>query len=270
MNRLQKKCFFASTGLHLVLVFVLIVGPAFLMPGSRTENLPTLDFVPVKTVDALISGGGNPKAQPPPPAPPTPTPPAPAEALPTPTPPETAKVSEPETRSLEVSKERKRKVEVSTKLVVRKTNEPVDARAAEKRARDEARRQQAASAIGQAVRGIEGGLSGSTTIELKGPGGGGLPYANWKQAVKSVYDRAWLLPVGVAADAATAAATVTIARDGEVISAKLTRFSGNGDVDQSVQATLDRVRFAAPLPDDAKENERTITIYFDVNAKLRG
>ena len=28
--------------------------------------MPVLDFVPLKTVDALISGGGNPKAKPPP------------------------------------------------------------------------------------------------------------------------------------------------------------------------------------------------------------
>ena len=64
--------------------------------------------------------------------------------------------------------------------------------------------------------------------------------------------------------------TVTIARDGTVISARIVDRSGSPVVDQSVQATLDRVRYAAPLPDDAKEDQRTITIYFDVKAKLLG
>ena len=105
---------------------------------------------------------------------------------------------------------------------------------------------------------------------LKGPGGGGVPYANWIQAVKSVYDRAWILPTGIASDSGFAIATVTIARDGSVVSAEIVRRSGNAAVDDSVRTTLDRVRYAAPLPDDAKEDQRTISIKFDVNAKLLG
>jgi colicin import membrane protein len=141
---------------------------------------------------------------------------------------------------------------------------------AERRAQQIAEARLRSQAIGAAVAGIQGGLSSSTSIELKGPGGGGLPYANWKQAVKSVYDRAWLLPNGIKADPATAAVEVTVARDGSVVSSRITRPSGNPEVDDSVQAALDRVRFAAPLPDDAKEDQRTITIYFDVQAKLLG
>ena len=66
MNRLQKKCFIAATGFHLLLAAILIVGPAFLSSNPKTDDLPLLNFVPVKTVDSLMSGGGNPKAQPPP------------------------------------------------------------------------------------------------------------------------------------------------------------------------------------------------------------
>ena len=275
MNRLQKKCVIASAGCHLLLVLILFVGPAFLSSGDRTEDLPVLDFVPVKTVDALVSGGGNPHAAPPPvvQSPPEVAPPKPAPvamvketAPPKPAPAETVKETappRPEPESLEVSSRPKHRVEVNTKVVTRRHS------SGEAKAATEARRQ-AAAAIGQAVAGIRGELSSGTTIELKGPGGGGLPYANWAQAVKSVYDRAWLLPDGVASDSATAVATVTIARDGRVISASMVRPSGNGEVDQSVQATLNRVRYAAPLPDDAREEQRTITIYFDVKAKLHG
>jgi TonB family protein len=186
--------------------------------------------------------------------------------------PEPQKANEPVPDKAEPVKERKHAIEVSTTPIKRQRDESFEVgRAAEKRAREAGEtRQRAAAAIGRAVRGIESGLSGSTTIELQGPGGGGVPYANWKQAVKTAYDRAWVLPAGVAADSATTTVTVTIARDGTVISSSITRFSGNADVDQSVQATLDRVRYAAPLPDDAKEDQRTITIYFDVKAKLLG
>jgi TonB family protein len=276
MNRLQKKCFIASAGLHSLLALILLVGPAFLASSSKTDNLPLIDFVPVKTVDSLMSGGGDPKASLPPPKPELP-PAQPAPPPPTPTPappvvkPEPPKPEPKKEESLEVSKTPKPRIDVSLKPVKRSavvdTKARDDARA--KEAAD-AQRADAAAAINRAARGIAGGVSGSTEIRLKGPGGGGVPYANWKQAVKSVYDGAWILPSGVTSDSATVSASVTIARDGRVISAEISRRSGNGTVDDSVQAALDRVKFAAPLPDDAQEEQRTITIIFDVKAKLLG
>lgn len=102
---------------------------------------------------------------------------------------------------------------------------------------------------------------------MPGPGGGGPTYANFLQAVKTVYAKAWIVPDGVTDDEATAAASVTIARDGTVVSARIIRPSGNSLADQSVETVLRRVTFAVPLPDDAKENERTVTIKFNVKAK---
>jgi TonB family protein len=288
MNRLEKKCVIAAAAFHLLLLLVLLVGPAFLSSRDQPDNLPVIDFIPFKTVDAMVSGGGNPAAKPPAPAPlPQPVAPAippapkavppPEVTKPEPAPKETVKETPKETKvdpdALEPVKDRKHKVDVSTALVKRKPNEVSESKAraaAEAKERATEARRQTAAAISQTVRGIQSGLSGGTTIELKGPGGGGLPYANWKQAVKSVYDAAWILPAGITADSATAAVTVTIARDGTVISARIVDRSGSPVVDQSVQATLDRVRYAAPLPDDAKEDQRTITIYFDVKAKLLG
>jgi TonB family protein len=257
MNRLQKKCFFASAGFHLVLILVLLIGPAFLMPNPPTQDVPLIDFVPVKTVDALMSGGGNPKAAPPP--------------APAPTPPEPAPPAlKPEPARTEVAPAPKRPIEVNTRLITRKPGEMAQAKsAAARRAQDEAR-QQAVAAVARAAAGIRGGVSPSTSIELKGPGGGGVPYANFLQAVKKVYTDAWVVPDGVTDDSATTTAAITIARDGRVISATITRFSGNAAVDHSVRLTLDRVRYAAPLPDDASENERTVTINFNVKAKLLG
>src|SRR5690606_15587917 len=112
---------------------------------------------------------------------------------------------------------------------------------------------------------VRGGLSSSTEIKLKGPGGGGVPYANFLSAVKSVYSRDWQVPE-TADDSATVVASITIARDGRVLSARITRSSGSSAVDRSVQITLDRVKFAAPLPETATENQREVTINFNVKA----
>jgi len=268
MNRLQKKCFVASTGFHLLLILILLVGPAFLSGSSKTEDVPLIDFVPVRTVDALISGGGNPKASmPAAPAQPAPQPPAPAIQPVRQPEPQKDEVPDPE----KAVTTRKHQIQVEKKLVKTPTEVSDRAReAAERRAQQIAEDRQRRNAINSAVSGIQGGLSSSTSVELRGPGGGGLPYANWKSAVKSVYDRAWLLPNGIKAEPVTAVVEVTIARDGTVVSSRITRMTGNSEVDDSVQAALDRVRVAAPLPDDAKEDQRTITIYFDVQAKLLG
>lgn len=181
---------------------------------------------------------------------------------------------------MEPSKERKSKKPVIdltpvTRSRTAKVDDKAQARAqaqAREEAREEARqeadrRRRIASAFGNAVNSLEGSRSGSTTIEWKGPGGGGVPYANFLQAVKSVYQRAWIVPDGITDDNATVTASVTIARDGTVVSSHITRSSGNAAVDRSVQVTLDRVKWAAPLPEETKDNQRTVSINFNVAAK---
>jgi TonB family protein len=292
VNRLQKKCFLASTGLHLLLLLVLLIGPAFTASQIKPDTMPVLDFIPLKTVDSALSGGGNPNAKPPPatfekpqPAPPAPVvkpEPPPPEKVRAPDPPkETVKEVPPRVDpeySFEPSKERKpRKPIIDLTPITRPRESKDDSKArAQAAAREEAReetrrdterRRRIAAAFGSAANNLESSLSGSTSIELKGPGGGGVPYANFLQAVKSVYQGAWVVPDGITDDNATTAAVVTIARDGTVVSSHITRSSGNAGVDRSVQVTLDRVKWAAPLPDTATENQRTVNINFNVAAK---
>ncbi|HET7624990.1 MAG TPA: TonB family protein [Verrucomicrobiae bacterium] len=296
MNRLQKKCFLAAAGLHLLLIGILIVGPAFLSPNDKTLDVPVIDFVPIKTVDAAISGGGNPKAAPPAKQEPAPAPAPPVrqpdpvvrqpdpipepnpvrrvEPKPDPAPKPVEKAESPKDDSPSekpVAKPR-HKIIVSTTPVKR---DSADSHSAEKaraeaRARAAAEQRRIAENFSKRIAGIRGGLSESTEIEYNGPGGGGPSYANFYAAVKKKYSDAWTVPDGVTDDSATVAASVTIARDGSVISARIIRSSGNSLVDDSVQRTLDRVKFAAPLPDDAKESQRTVTINFNVKAKLLG
>src|SRR5579859_2363947 len=290
MNRLQKKCFVGAAGMHLLLALILFIGPGFLSSRSKPDDLPILNFVPAKTVDELIApGGGNPNAKPPPTPeqPPQPQPQAqPPVTAPPPQPqPAPQKIREPDPvpevkppaqdeESLEASKERKpKKLEISTKLVSRKretsddrkTHEEAQAKQEAKAAADA--RHRLARQIGRAADYLGSELSSGTSVEMQGPGGGGLPYANFIQAIKSIYANAWLLPDGVVDSEATTVAEVTIARDGTVVRSEITRFSGDSVVDHSVQATLDRVGHVPPLPDTARENQRTVRINFGVRAK---
>ena len=283
MDRTQKKCVVASTGVHLLLALVLFIGPAFGSSKNKVDDLPLLDFVPVKTVDALISGGGYrdgsppaaaPVVQQPPPKPETP--PAPVEKKKEPDPPKDVPKETPqpkeEPESLVPSTQQKRKPEVSTNLITRK-KDPSEAKAkAEAKAREEAKaqaesRRQLAREIGKAADRIGDEVGGTTSIKLLGPGGGGVPYANFLAAVKAAYEREWVVPDGIEDDQSVVIASVTIAKDGHVVRSYIADRSGNTLVDHSVQATLNRVKYAAPLPDDATESERTVKINFSVKAK---
>ena len=280
MSRLAKKCFIVSAGMHLLLLTILFVGPAFLSSRSKLDDSAVLDFVPMKTIDAAFAGGGNPNAKPPPPVP-EPLPPKPQVAPPLPQPPQLKPVivakpepvqdikpAKPDPASLEPVPEKKaRKPQVSTTLVKRSSTTAKSLPAANSEAQARAAAKQRSEQLSSAMRSLRDGLSSSTTVEMPGPGGGGPTYANFDQVVKSIYTRAWLVPEGVEDDEAIATATVTIARDGTVLSARLLRPSGNSLVDQSVDLVLRRVKVAAPLPDDAKEDQRTVTIKFSVLAK---
>jgi TonB family protein len=314
MNRLKLKCYGASTGLHVVLLIVLVVGPGFL--ASRTKDdykpdMPVLTFIPMITTDKEFSGGGNPKAATPPPAvepiQPTPAPPKPVEsepAKPEPKPvkpepkpepvkpaPEPVKSKPPEPAP-EVKPDLKRPPseepditnikptrtlpKVNLQLTERRSATDNGKAEKEARARAEARERQQeeraarerSAQYASALSGLRNGLSGRTDLgEFHGPGGGGLPYANFKQTVMSIYFNAWEPPAGITDEKAVTKASVTIARDGKVASWRITVPSGNPAVDASVRRALERVKFIAPLPADSKESERTVPVVFDLTAK---
>ncbi len=274
MDRLQKKCFIVSAGLHLLLALLLLIGPAFLSSRTKSDDMPPLDFIPWKTVDAQASGGGNPNAKPPPATPPTPPRPEAAQPPPEPArqplPPKDIKPPRPESESFEASNEPKqKKLQISTTPVLRKSTAQ---KISKPPAQADARMQQlaelrsrAATQLSKAARSLTD-LSSSTTIEEVGHGGGAA-YANYAQIVKSIYEQAWIPPDDAANDEAITKVTVTIASDGQVLSANIVRQSGDSKVDSSVRRTLARVTFIAPFPEGAKEKERTYTINFNLKAK---
>jgi TonB family protein len=110
-------------------------------------------------------------------------------------------------------------------------------------------------------------LSSGTSIEPFGPGGGGEVYANWLQAVKSIYDAKWRDPSEVTDERATVRVRVKVARDGTVLSQEIVGDTGIRALDQSVQAALDAVLRLPRLPDSAKEDERTFYINFNLRNK---
>ncbi len=290
MDRTQKKCVLASFGVHTLLCVLMIVGPAFLRSKEVVNEGPVLYFIAFKTTYDDAQGGGDPKAAMPTAEPPKPAPPQPKPLEPKPEPvtkpepkPEVRRV-EPEVQKEPAVKqlvnpdalepiEKKTKVrDVSTTLVTRKDNQAEKKKQAEQAAKAEAKRQADASkrmaeTITEAANNLGSGLSPSTKIKLNGPGGGGIPYANFRNALKSFYDRAWILPGGVTDDHATTTATVLIARDGTVVNARITDFSRNSEVDRSVQTALDRVSKVSPLPDTEEKDQREFTINFSVKSK---
>jgi colicin import membrane protein len=61
MNRIEKKCLLASSGLHAFLLLVVAFGSAFFVAKEKPLNTSRLQFVPSRFVEsALAGGGGNP------------------------------------------------------------------------------------------------------------------------------------------------------------------------------------------------------------------
>jgi TonB family protein len=276
MNKLHQKCFIASGGFHLLLIVILVIGPAFLSSKSQSDNRPPLDVIPGKLIDAAFSGGGNPNGTPPPPAPIVPRPQPVVQPAPQPEPakpPEPVKVREPS--SLETSDDHKRKKrEISTTPIVRRTDTnktektPSTTPSADNEQRRLAdRNRRIAEMIGQTAQNLRKDVAPGTSLEAIGPGGGGEVYASYDDAVRGIYWHAWTAPEETASDQAVTKVTVTIESSGTVLSARIIKPSGDASVDRSVQRTLDSVTFIRPFPEGAKDKQRTYTINFNLKAK---
>ena len=294
MNRLQKKCIIASTGIHLLLALILLVGPAFLSSREKLDNAPLLDFVSADTIptDGNASGGGGPMMHPPSPQTPVEPPAAPPQAQqPVITPPsqpkpqprtevvkapisEPPKIVKPNLDTIEIPKDTKHKITVSTQLVTSNQKNAQEAKEAQLAADKAAKRaadaqKKLAAAIGNATHQLKSGMSSGTEIKFnEGFGGSGPAYAGWLSIIKTIYYNDWKqrLTDGLTDDSAVAEATVVIARDGTVISADITQSSGNSAVDHSIQTTLNRVKFTARFPDTSKEEQTTLVLVFSVKA----
>ena len=266
MNRLQKKCFIATVSIHLLLVLILIVGPGFFAPKPKPDELPVLDVIPANLIDAAFNSGVR-DASPPPPTPaPAPPLPQPVVAQPPPPKPETPEPVKEIVKALTpVPKpEEKPKIQINTQLVTRTTPKNTTPTTTQ----DDSRRQQQLrqQAFQNAVRSLKANFKPGTVIDLPGTGSG-PSYASYRQVLASVYYQAWEMPNDANANDETVLVSVTVARDGTVISSRILTPSGNATVDRSVQTTLDRVQFIAPFPDGMNEEQHTFQINFEPKIK---
>ena len=307
MNRVQKKCLIASTGLHGLLLVVVLFGSAFFTSKDKVDKSPTVEFITLdaKLIDGLTSGGGNPKVKPAPPAPnPNPAPPpsvAKIEAVPPPPKQKAEPVKPvkhepvpPKIKKEEIVKEpiikdqgfeptpkptkKKKEIEVDPAKLVVRNDEAAKRRAdaakekakQEKEEREYVVAQRAAQAANAAR--FKGALNNlknnlSTGTDIEQFGPGSEAFVDYAQFVKQKYDEAWIAPGDGADDSATVKVSVTIARGGKVISADIIKRSGNVVLDNSIDRVLKRVQFVAPFPEGAKDTERTFVINFNLKSK---
>lgn len=287
MNRLQKKCFVFSIGLHGLLLVIFLLGAGFLSHRPKNEAVPVLDFIPSKIVEGLVSGGGTAGAKPPPPAPapapkietppPTPQPVVKKADIPKPEPPKVAPrtpepVTPPSTEVVKVPPKRwetkpaKPEIQPNLKPTVRSKSSVEQARKAQNEAAERQRAEAAHQAsIKSAVESLRNTFSTSTGIEVPGPGG--EAYAGYSLVIQSIYQNAWIKPSGVVEAVNVVKVTVVIDKAGNVTSAKIVKGSGNPAVDASVQRTLDRIRKVPPFPEGSKDDQRIFDIDFNLTAK---
>jgi TonB family protein len=269
MNRLQKKCVIGTVGIHLLLLLILIVGPAFFNQEPKLDNSQILEVIPSNLIDANANSGVQ-NAQPPAPTPvipkplqPIPLPPKIVTPPPTPTPTPTPSlldrvknyftptpaVTPNLTPAEHQPKPQQNNINVSTQLVKRtapkNTSKPDNSRV-----------------INNTVKNLSKELSSSTKIDM--PGNASASYASYASVIKTVYDRALLphVPSEVANKSEKTEVKIVIGSDGTVISSEIISPSGDPAWDNSVQRTLDSVTFVAPFPDGATEKERTYTLGF--------
>jgi len=126
----------------------------------------------------------------------------------------------------------------------------------------------AQQARADAVRGVASNLgknlSGSTSIEMPGPGG--AAYAPYGSYLMAFYKLRWKKPTTLNADHGEVEAEITVQRNGRVTAFRLIRPSGIRALDDSVREVLDRNRDLRPLPEGTTDPERRITIRFDLSA----
>jgi TonB family protein len=291
MDRLGKKCFVASCGMHATLVLVVLFGAAFFTPEKKAPPVDNLTMIPSKLIDdALSGGGGNPKIAPsdakikgdtlaPVPAQPTPQPQPPKQKVvetpqqkpPEPTPPK-IETPKPTTKTIQkdppktTAKAKEAPLEL-TPLNKSKTDREKARKEAEAKARaaEQAAQDRLAKALGNVRKSMKQGFTSGTAVEVSGPGG--EAYASYRSFVFAAYDNAWQVQPDIADDDAVVVARIVIHRTGRIISAAISERSGMSALDKSVQRALDGVKSLPPFPESTRDQERIFVIEFSLKAK---
>ena len=268
MGRLKRSCVVGSVVFHALTLALLVIAPVLL--AKRVEKVQVIDLIPSEIVDQIMAPPAPvaPPTQPTPaptkPAPPKPNPPKPKPKPPDPTPPKPKPVK-PKPKPVEVVKPKpkpkpvKPKINVNLKSTLRQpdTQKVKAQQAAAERARQaEAKR---LAALKQSLNKLDSKLSGRTSVNVPQ---GRYAAANYESLIRRKYVDATIHPGTISGDPVVKVQLV-IARNGNVISARIIGVSGLAIWDRAVQKALDRVKRIAPFPAGMSGAKKTFNLNFN-------
>ena len=288
-NRLQKKCFIVSLGMHLLLLLVVVFGVAFATTRKKEEPVKYLSISLFREpVPQKARHPSQPRVEPhqarripvrqpvrravQPPAPQkqvTPqktTPPRKAKPKPkkttpkkTPTPRKATKKTAPRSKPKPKSKRPKiPKINISSTVVNKSSSSSKTSRSTPPKT------VKVVSVNPNAAKNLKNKLS--TTVRAVTFRPGSSSYSNYKEWVRQKYQGTWnngRLPSQRYRQIVTV--RVTVLRSGKVASARILRRSGQAPLDASVQGTLNVVKsIGRAFPSGVTESRQTFTIDFQM------
>lgn len=271
MGRLKRSCVVGSVVFHTLTLALLFLAPIIL--AKREEKVEVIDLIPSEIVDQIMAPPAPvapptpPAPVPPAPTPPKPTPPKPKPTPPDPTPPKPKPVEpvKPKPKPVEVVKPKpkpkpvKPKIKVNLNSTMRKpdTQKIKAQQAAAERARQaEAKRR---AALTQSLNNLDSKLSGRTSVNVPQ---GRYAAANYESLIRRKYVDATIHPGTISGDPVVKVQLV-IARNGNVLSARIIGASGLASWDRAVQKALDRVKRIAPFPAGMSGAKKTFSLNFN-------
>jgi TonB family protein len=246
MSRLKRSCVVGSVVFHALILAMLVLGPMLL--AKREEKVRVIDLVPSAVIDKLLAPATP--ATPAAPAPPKPKQPEPKKVQLKPKPKPVPPKPKPKKITPKPKPKPKPKIRVNLNSNVRKPDAQKDTA---KRARQaEAKRQ-------TALNKLQAKLSGRTSVNVPI---GRYASANYESLIRKKYMDATIHPGAIGGDPVVKVRLV-IARNGTVLSARVTGKSGVASWDRSVQKVLDRVKFIKPFPEAMKGSQQTFSLNFN-------
>lgn len=294
MSRLNKQCFFASAGLHVLLLVAAIFGAGFLPDRPIKQDMEPFHMMPASVIESLFDDPADVQGepQPEPVEEPVQLPPEVEQTQPEPEPapvqqpepePEPVVISEPvkpesvkevvkepkrelpkeNTISKKEEPKKKEKPVIKISTVFKKNTAKVPAKTSPVKTATStpAKRNPAADFDPSRIERIGKGskIKGVTTVL-------GSALGNYGLKVQAAYDHRWTQSANLSNRNATVQVRVVVGTDGSIVSAKVVRQSGVASLDQSIERLLDRVtRIPEAPPAGSSLSDRTYTINFNIN-----
>ena len=240
MGRLKRSCVVGSVVFHALILAMLVLGPMLL--AKREEKARVIDLIPSEVIDKLLSPAA-PAAPSPAPAPPESKKPEPKKAQPKPK----LKPKPLTQKPKKITPKPKPKIKVNLNSNIRKPD------AQKKESQKEAAKQQTA------LNKLQTKLSGRTSVNVPL---GRYASAKYESLIRRKYMDATIHPGAISGDPVVRVRLV-IARNGTILSARVTNKSGVASWDRSVQKALDRVKFIKPFPESMKGSQQTFNLNFN-------